>query len=98
MAQILAAGTAAGTSSAITLAAGAEATLSLFVTGTVPTSIPALAQLLIVKDDGTNAETVVDQLDGTKPTTVLRGIGTFYVVRPDLTKVGVSTPVGVWQD
>lgn len=98
MAEILAAGTAAGTSSAVTLAAGVEATLQLFVAGTTPTSIPALAQFLITKDDGTNAESVAGLLAGTNPVEVIRGPGTYYVVRPDLTAVGITTPIGVWQD
>lgn len=96
MAEWLAAGTSAATSTNITLADGEECTVALFVTGTGPASIPGLAYVLIVVDQGDgNADTVGAFLGGTNPVAVIRGPGDYYCYRPDLSAQGVTTPVGV---
>ena len=97
MAEWLAAGTtSANSSTRVTLADGAECTVSLFVTGSGIASIPAEAYVLIVQDQGAaNADTVASYVQGTLPDVVLRGPGEFYINRPDLTLIGVTTPVGV---
>lgn len=85
MAEWLAAGTAAGTSTTrVTLADGEECRVSLFVAGSGPTSIPALAYVTVISDEGANADTVAATITGNDPEAVIRGAGEFYVVRPVL--------------
>lgn len=97
MAQWLAAGTSAATSSTrVTLADGEEATVSLFVAGSGLASIPALAYVNIMQDQGgSNADSVAATIHGTFPVEVIRGPGEYYIARPDLSAQGVTTAVGV---
>lgn len=97
MAEWLAAGTSAATSSTrVTLADGEECTVSLFVAGSGTTSIPALAYVNVMQDQGgSNADTVAATIHGTEPVQALRGPGEYYVVRPALSAQGVTTAVGV---
>lgn len=86
MAEWLAAGTTAATSSTrVTLTDGQECRVSLFVTGSGATSIPGLAFVNIMSDEGgSNADSVAAVIAGTDPNAVIRGPGEYYVVRPAL--------------
>ena len=97
MAEWLAAGTSAATSSTrVTLADGEECTVSLFVAGSGVASIPALAYINVVQDQGASkADTVAATVHGPDPVAVIRGPGEFYADRPDLSGEGVTTGVGL---
>lgn len=86
---ILAAATAAGTSSDVVVAAGASVTIGLFVaSGGLPPQDFAL-----VYQDTPGGDNPLCELTGTKPTTVLSGPGTFRVV-----KGATSVAVGVFTE
>lgn len=99
MAEWLASGTSAATSSTrVTLADGEECRVSLFVAGSGTASIPALAYVNVMSDEGgSNKDTVAATLSGSDPNAVIRGAGEFYVVRPALpsgvSAVGVNSSV-----
>lgn len=96
MAEWLAAGTTAALSTTtVTLADGEESTIQLTVAGTTPTSFPALAYVVILKDDGATSEAPAGMLQGTDPVCVIRGPGVYKVQRPELTAMGITTAVGV---
>jgi len=96
MAVWLAAGTTAALSTTtVTLADGEEATIQLTVAGTTPTSVPALAYAVILKDDGTTSEVPAGVVLGTDPVQVIKGPGVYKVQRPELTAMGITTAIGV---
>lgn len=84
-ATILAAATAAGTSTDIVIASGSSVTVGLFVaSGGVPPQDYAT-----VMQDTPGGDNVVTNLSGARPSTVLAGPGTFRVLKP-VTSVAVG--------
>lgn len=96
MAEWLAYGSTGATSAGtVTLADGEEARVSLFVTGSGAVSIPARAYVNVISDEGgSNAGTVAASVSGSDPECVIRGPGTYYVIRPNLAAEGIGA-VGV---
>lgn len=87
--------TATTSATKVTLAAGADSGIQLTITGSTPTSFPALAFVTILKEDGVTSPVPYQVITGSNPAAILRGPGTFSVQRPDLTGQGVTVPVGV---
>ena len=82
---ILAAGTGAATSSAVTVSAGSVATVGIFATGNIPSHVQCS---VVIATPGDNSG--VDVLNVNKPSCAIVGPGTFYVKRPDISSYGVS--------
>ncbi|SDF69712.1 hypothetical protein SAMN05216571_101259 [Onishia taeanensis] len=77
-ATVLAAGTAAATSSDIVVAAGESVTVAIFAaSGRLPTSVA-----FAVKQDTPGGDNVVARLTNVDRATVLAGPGTYRVQRP----------------
>jgi hypothetical protein len=76
-ATILAAGTTAATSTDVAVAAGANATVGIFVaSGDIPHSVQ-----LGIWADTPGGDVLIDTLNALKPAKVITGPGTFRVVR-----------------
>ena len=90
-ATILAANTTSATSSDVTVAAGAQVTIGIFATGTIPAGVQVSVSIDTPGDDS-NA-TVLNNIT---PNAVISGPGTFRAGRPDISAYGVS--VGVFTE
>ena len=89
---VLAAGTTAATSTAITLAAGEVASVGLFVdSGNIPVPVEFN---VIINTAGTGVS--VGKLTYATPAALLNGPGVFVVKRPNIAALGVN--VGVWSE
>lgn len=76
MANILASGNSAATSTDVTLADGASANLVL-----IGSPIPADAVAIVYADNSGSTDTEIDRLTNAKPSTKVYGPGTFRVYR-----------------
>lgn len=83
---ILAAGTAAATSTPVTVAAGAVASVGIFVASG---DIPREARFQVVMDTP-GADLAIATLTRDDPVTVVSGPGTFYVARRTVGREGTS--------
>lgn len=89
---VLAAGQTAATSSDIVVAAGSQVTVGLFSSaGAIP---PGFECQIVADTPG--ADAYVGRLSNGCRNTVLSGPGTFRVIRPSLTAIGVN--IGVYTE
>lgn len=91
-ATILASAQTAGTSTDVVVAAGSNASVGLFCTGT----LPAGGRLATLKMDTPGDDIAVAELSAAYPVHVISGPGTYRVVRENIAHKGVN--VGVFSE
>jgi len=88
---ILASAQTAATSSDVTVAAGANATVGIFATGQIPTGVQ-----VGIYEGTPGSDNLVDTLDFDQPAKVIAGPGTFRLKRGVISQYGVN--VGCYAD